>query len=235
MKKNFLTCLCLPFVGLLGSACTTQSGPPYTMHSIVAAEGRQTPTYQVTCAGLLESSQSCLKAAQKICLDKPVTPLEYVDGLRGGVRTNNPREITFMRGEPAQSAVKQQPPPLPHPQPHVQPVQQMLLQGDANFATDSAALTAAAKTRLDSFVHTNNDVSFLRVTVTGYTDSRGARAHNQELSDARAASVAQYLRSHAVDSQEFLVRGAGAEDPIESNATADGRALNRRVQVRAVA
>ncbi|MFL9999007.1 OmpA family protein [Paraburkholderia sediminicola] len=238
MQNHSLSSLRLLFLcvfgGILASACATQSGPTYTAHAIVAATGQQARTYQVTCSGLFESSQSCLSAAREICHDQAVTPLEYVDGLREGVRTNNSREMTFKcdkRAEPAAAPWQQS---QVQSQPQAQPVHQMLLQGDANFAIDSAALSDAAKTGLDDFVRANNDVRLHRVTVTGYTDSSGSREHNQELSEARAKAVALYLRSHSVNTRELVVQGSGPENPVASNATAEGRALNRRVEVKGI-
>ncbi|MGF6974283.1 CheY-like chemotaxis protein [Paraburkholderia sp. JPY465] len=100
MKKHNLI---YPRLALLGSvlglvaACTTQSGPTYNAHAIVAPD-QKAPTYRVECSGLLESSQTCFKVAAEICKDKPVTLVEAVDGVRSGVNTKNPREITFMCG-----------------------------------------------------------------------------------------------------------------------------------------
>ncbi|EDZ99458.1 OmpA/MotB domain protein [Burkholderia sp. H160] len=111
----------------------------------------------------------------------------------------------------------------------------MLLQGDANFATDSAILSSAAKASLDQFLRVNEGINFRRVTIIGYTDSTGSRGHNQKLSEARAQSVLRYLRDHGLIAQSFVAEGAAADDPVASNATAEGRALNRRVEVRVVA
>ncbi|MGF6803359.1 autotransporter adhesin [Paraburkholderia youngii] len=128
-----------------------------------------------------------------------------------------------------------QPKPEPRPQPQSQERRQVLLQGDANFATDSAVLSSAAKASLDNFLRVNEGINFRRVTIIGYTDSTGTRAHNQKLSEARAQSVLQYLRNRGLMAQSFVAEGAAADDPVASNATAEGRALNRRVEVRVVA
>jgi len=220
-------------LGLL-AACTTQTGPTYTLSSIVVPN-QTAPTYRVTCGGLLESSKACFRVAQEACKDKPVTVLEAVDGIRSGANTKDPRELTFMCGQPAEPHAAAQPLPQPETQPVPQPQRMVLLQGDVNFATDSAVLTGAAKADLNRFVHENEGVNFKRVTITGYTDSTGTRTHNQKLSEARARSVLQYLRSHGVSSQDFIAEGAGQDNPATSNATAEGRAMNRRVEVRVVA
>ncbi|SCK39951.1 Outer membrane protein OmpA [Variovorax sp. HW608] len=241
MNKQYST---YPRLALLGTAlgllaaCTTQSGPTYSAHAIVVPD-QKAPTYRVECGGLLGNSQTCTEVAAEICKGKPVTVVEAVDAIRSGVNTNDPREITFMCGEPAvaQSVAVPAPPPQPQPQlkPQPQERRQVLLQGDANFAIGSAVLSSTAKAGLDKFVRANEGVKFRRVTITGYTDSTGSRPHNQKLSEARAQAVLQYLRSHGVMSQEFVAEGHGMNDPVASNATASGRALNRRVEVRIVA
>ncbi|MGF6649882.1 outer membrane protein OmpA-like peptidoglycan-associated protein [Paraburkholderia youngii] len=245
MKKHFSV---YPRLALLGSvlglvaACTTQSGPTYNAHAIVAPD-QKAPTYRVECGGLLESSQTCFKVAAEICKDKPVTLVQAVDGVRSGVNTKDPREVTFMCGKPVEaqavpapvSQPPSQPKPEPRPQPQSQERRQVLLQGDANFATDSAVLSSTAKASLDNFLRVNEGINFRRVTIIGYTDSTGTRAHNQKLSEARAQSVLQYLRNRGLMAQSFVAEGAAADDPVASNATAEGRALNRRVEVRVVA
>nr|WP_085487525.1 OmpA family protein [Paraburkholderia susongensis] len=239
MKKHSLIHPRLVLLGAvfgLVSACTTQSGPTFTAHAITVPN-QTAPTYRVECGGLLENSQTCFRVADEICKDKPVTVLEAVDGVRSGVNTKDPREITFMCGKPAEAqlAAVPQPQSQQQPQPKPQEQRQVLLQGDANFATDSAVLSNAAKAALDNFVRANEGVSFQRVVITGYTDSTGSRAHNQKLSEARAQSVLQYLRNRGVMAQTFVAEGRGMDDPVASNATAEGRALNRRVEIRVLA
>ncbi|WP_414694393.1 OmpA family protein [Paraburkholderia sp.] len=96
-------------------------------------------------------------------------------------------------------------------------------------------VTSAAKSGLDKFVRANEGVSLRSIVIIGYTDSTGSRAHNQKLSQARAQSVVRYLRSQGVTAQEFTAEGHGQDDPVASNATVEGRALNRRVEVRVTA
>ena len=67
--------------------------------------------------------------------------------------------------------------------------------------------------------------------VVGHTDSTGAEAYNQQLSEARASSVARYLESQGVLPARIISRGAGELNPIASNDTAQGRSLNRRVEI----
>ena len=72
------------------------------------------------------------------------------------------------------------------------------------------------------------------VDVTGHTDSTGTPQHNQALSERRAASVSQYLVAQGNAPQRFQVLGMGQNEPIASNSTSEGRAQNRRVEIRIV-
>ncbi|OXI32651.1 hypothetical protein CFB89_16285 [Burkholderia sp. AU16741] len=228
--------------GLLGafvvvlSACTTQSGPTYTVRAIKASD-QPAPVFRVTCEGLVSSTKSCEAAAQKFCAGKPVTPLQTVDRVRRGAAMGDPRELTFLCGVPPQAPV--QPPVAAQPQPVEQPQavaapiaqRQVLLQGSANFAFDSAVLTPSARQELNRFLDMNRDARFRRVTVTGYTDSQGAHAHNVRLSEARARAVATYLRTGGLRAEHVTTVGKGAEEPVATNSTAEGRAQNRRVEI----
>ena len=226
------------------AACSTQSGPSYTLRTI-SPPNQTVPTYRVSCLGLLDSSQTCVRVAEETCQAKPITWLGAVDGVSNNQPVKDAREMTFMCGAPvAQQPVAQQPAPQ-------QPVQQqeaaqpqakpaapqarLLLQGNANFATDSATLSPIAKENLDHFMAANKGANLRRVTVTGYTDKTGSEAHNRALSKARAEAVVQYLRDGGLEGEQFVAQGLGSADPVASNATAEGRSQNRRVDVRVVA
>lgn len=88
------------------------------------------------------------------------------------------------------------------------------------------------------FYNTLNSVSLVfkefkqtLINVTGHTDSSGDANYNFDLSRRRAAAVAQYLSAQQLDTNRFSVEGHGASDPIASNATASGKAQNRRVEI----
>jgi outer membrane protein OmpA-like peptidoglycan-associated protein len=97
---------------------------------------------------------------------------------------------------------------------------------DAFFATGSAALTSAGRRTLERFFTTSDAFSY---AIAGHTDSRGSDADNQALSEARAQAVAAVARSvgAVVDSET----GFGESRPVASNATEEGMAKNRRVEV----
>lgn len=69
------------------------------------------------------------------------------------------------------------------------------------------------------------------IDVVGHTDSDGSDQSNYDLSRRRAASVAQFMASQQLDPNRFSVEGHGERDPIASNATASGKAQNRRVEI----
>jgi OOP family OmpA-OmpF porin len=70
----------------------------------------------------------------------------------------------------------------------------------------------------------------IRVLISGHTDSRGAYEHNLDLSRRRAESVKQWLVDNGIDAGRLETRGAGPDEPIESNATSSGRFANRRIE-----
>ena len=103
--------------------------------------------------------------------------------------------------------------------------------GNVTFASDSSNISADFYRVLDSVALVLNEFEKTYVDVVGHTDSTGALEHNQKLSEARASSVARYLESQKVISQRIITRGVGPEQPIASNDTTEGRALNRRVEI----
>jgi OmpA-OmpF porin, OOP family len=139
-----------------------------------------------------------------------------------------------MCGTPAAPRVEPAPQPAPaaaRPAPVPNPARKVTLQGDANFATGSAALTPAATTNLDRFIDANRGIRIDRLAIAGYTDSTGSATLNQHLSAARAQAVQGYLTSHGVRAATADVKGLGSASPVASNATAEGRAKNRRVEI----
>ncbi len=103
--------------------------------------------------------------------------------------------------------------------------------GDVLFATDRAELNPngmATVRKLAEVMMQNPDRTVL---VEGFTDSTGSHAHNQDLSERRAQSVAQALTSLGVERQRVATRGYGEAYPVASNDTASNRQLNRRVEI----
>jgi outer membrane protein OmpA-like peptidoglycan-associated protein len=69
-------------------------------------------------------------------------------------------------------------------------------------------------------------------TIEGYTDSKGSNKLNMNLSKQRAQTVADYLVSKGVDKNSLEIKAFGKADPVATNKTADGRAMNRRVEIK---
>lgn len=103
--------------------------------------------------------------------------------------------------------------------------------GNITFATDQDALNPAFFPTLNSVAIVLNRFNRTIVDVTGHTDSTGSASHNMQLSQRRAFSVASYLNGQGVDQRRFSIVGVGSSQPIASNATPEGRAQNRRVEI----
>lgn len=126
------------------------------------------------------------------------------------------------------------PPPPPPPPPAYKTViteKPIVLEG-ANFATGSSRLLPAAHGQLDEVVQQSKDHPEISFEVSGYTDSVGSAQSNVRLSQARADAVKAYLVGKGVAASRIDTRGFGEENPVASNDTAEGRARNRRVEIR---
>ena len=107
----------------------------------------------------------------------------------------------------------------------------LIMPGNITFATDSADIANSFYKPLNDLANSFKQFDQNSIEIVGYTDSTGSRAHNVELSQRRAQNVAGYLTAQRVPTARLSTRGAGPDAPIASNATADGRAQNRRVEV----
>ena len=102
------------------------------------------------------------------------------------------------------------------------------------FATDDANVQPQFRPTLDQVASTLSQYPKTYIDVYGHTDSDGSDAYNQGLSERRAQSVAGYLSSHGVQSARIATRGFGETQPVADNTTPDGKAANRRVEIRIV-
>ncbi len=121
---------------------------------------------------------------------------------------------------------------VPPPKPIVK-VLRLNESGGSNFAFDSDKLSDKALGELTSFAQTvkSSNVSPSNVTVVGHTDSIGKEAYNQNLSERRANSVADFLSTQGINRGVMQVSGQGEMNPVASNKTKSGRAENRRVDI----
>ena len=126
------------------------------------------------------------------------------------------------------------PPPAPVVEEAVVVKEETIVIRDVHFQFDKATLTESDKEVLDKVAtRLKGESSSAQLTVTGYTDSVGSDAYNQKLSDRRAHSVVEYLIEQGVPRSSFVsVVGAGESNPVADNSTADGRAQNRRTEIK---
>ena len=105
---------------------------------------------------------------------------------------------------------------------------------DVHFQFDKATLTESDKAVLDKIAtRLKAEAPTAQLTVTGHTDSVGSDTYNEKLSDKRAHSVVEYLIEQGVPRSNFVsVVGAGESQPVADNSTADGRAQNRRTEIK---
>ena len=228
MKMRLLPASALAALIVVAAGCTTASGPTYNLDVVTLANGTQ--AYRVQCLGLFESSKACMKKVTEICGTKEPLRVSSTDRAVSGFKAeNDPREIIFVCQTP-QPAVQPPPPPPPAPQVDTQP-RTITLNADANFAINKYDLLPAGKQALDKFIADSDSVNINTVVIDGHTDSTGSKALNDRLSIRRAQTVRNYLQSHGLHANQYQVHGYGASKPVASNATVEGRAQNRRVEI----
>lgn len=105
---------------------------------------------------------------------------------------------------------------------------------DTFFDFDRATLKAEGRNILDQVAAQVQQLNLESLIAVGHTDSVGADAYNQGLSERRAASVKDYLVSKGVPADQVIASGRGESEPVASNATREGRAKNRRVEIEIV-
>jgi OmpA-OmpF porin, OOP family len=103
---------------------------------------------------------------------------------------------------------------------------------DCNFETGKANLEESAYTVLDELVAYLNRKDDERIELGGHTDNVGTAAKNLKLSEDRANTVRAYLLTKGIDPARVTAKGYGMSKPIASNATAEGKAQNRRTEVK---
>jgi outer membrane protein OmpA-like peptidoglycan-associated protein len=102
---------------------------------------------------------------------------------------------------------------------------------DVLFDLNQATLKPGAKVRLAKVAGIIQAYPDLKLQIEGYTDSTGTVEHNQELSERRAAAVRDFLVAQGVSMNNVSAQGLGPTNPVASNSTAQGRQMNRRVDL----
>lgn len=101
-----------------------------------------------------------------------------------------------------------------------------------HFDFNKATIRADARPVLDAAIATLKKEGGIAVIAEGHTDDVGTAAYNQKLSERRAKSVRDYLVAGGISPRRITFEGFGESRPVASNDTADGRAQNRRVELR---
>jgi outer membrane protein OmpA-like peptidoglycan-associated protein len=138
-------------------------------------------------------------------------------------------ESVVAEAEPAPPepiAARVVPPPVAAPP----PPRKIVLRG-VNFDFDKAELREDDKAVLDAAIESLKENESARVKIAGFTDNIGTEEHNQGLSERRASSVLEYLLNGGVEANRLDSVGEGMSNPVADNATRDGRAQNRRVEL----
>ena len=132
------------------------------------------------------------------------------------------------------------PAPVPAPAPVVVPAPtpapaaiatKTTLQSEALFDFSKADIKAQGQIALDQLARQLATIDYNVIITIGHTDSVGSDSYNQKLSAQRAAAVRSYLVGQGVDAARITSEGRGKSQPVASNATAQGRAQNRRVEI----
>ena len=122
----------------------------------------------------------------------------------------------------------------PAPQPLFKNNERTVTLRGVNFAAWKDDLTQSSMAVLDDVARQLNDAPSIKVEISGHTDNGGSYTRNVRLSLARAEAVRAYLIMRGVSADRLIARGYGPDRPTTSNATAAGRALNRRVEMKRI-
>ena len=131
---------------------------------------------------------------------------------------------------PAPAPVAEAPAPAPPPP----PIKKKIVLRGVHFDFNKAVIRAADRPVLDEAIATLKAEGGVAVIAEGHTDNVGTEAYNLGLSKRRAAAVRDYLVSGGIAADRIKVEGFGESKPVASNDTADGRAQNRRVELRVI-
>jgi OmpA-OmpF porin, OOP family len=111
-------------------------------------------------------------------------------------------------------------------------VERTIILDDVLFDFDKSTIKPEAAAILDRLVAFMNENKDKKVNLSGHTDSIGTDAYNQKLSERRANSVKAYIVKKGVDDSRVAAQGFGETKPIADNKTKEGRAKNRRVEIK---
>ena len=100
-----------------------------------------------------------------------------------------------------------------------------------NFASGSSVIDEASRIEVDNLAAIMKAYPNLKIQITGYTDNTGDAVGNEKLSEARAVAVKGRLIQQSIEGSRINTEGKGPANPVASNDTEEGRAMNRRIEV----
>jgi OmpA-OmpF porin, OOP family len=116
--------------------------------------------------------------------------------------------------------------------PKTKPMHTVTIDADAFFDINKSNFKSSAAPELEKAAQRVRQVTSVEaVQIVGHTDSTGSPDYNQKLSEQRAATVKDFLVKNGVDPSKITILGMGERNPIADNATKEGRAKNRRVDI----
>ncbi len=124
--------------------------------------------------------------------------------------------------------------PATEPAPEPEPVVIASIASDVAFDLNKANLKPSFYSRLNEIIQTLKESPETRFEVIGHADNTGEADYNQGLSERRAGAVADYLIKNGIAPNRFTTSGRGEMDPVADNRTREGRAKNRRVDLKSV-
>lgn len=133
-----------------------------------------------------------------------------------------PAPVVERRAEPA---------PVPATPAPSDPCERRFDFAGVNFDFDKAVIRPEGRVILDGVSARLDECREVQVRIEGHTDAVGSDAYNQGLSERRARSVFDYLVTRGLEATRLQTRGSGESKPVASNATKEGRAMNRRVEL----
>jgi len=110
----------------------------------------------------------------------------------------------------------------------------LIMPANITFSTGQAYITSGFYETLDAIARVLNKYEKTLLSIEGHTDSQGSAEFNQNLSEQRAGSVKQYLTNQDIIASRLKTIGYGESRGVADNATANGRALNRRVEIQII-
>ena len=149
---------------------------------------------------------------------------------RTGLKKDNKRPVQAAAPEPELPVVAAAAPPEPLPVPDACDALSGVLEG-VTFHNDSAGLTDTSSLILNGVADTLATCERIQIEISAHTDSVGSESYNQSLSERRAQTVVDYLSERGLSIDRLNPTAFGESSPIDDNATAEGRARNRRVEL----